>query len=479
MKIRLPLIVLAFSVLTTAGLKAEEFTEIEQLEQRADLLESNVQKLQKFKVSGYVQAQFQYGEAAEDGTYFKLARPTNNSYEGSAVIPGTDEYKGLDNFSRFGVRRGRIKFTYTEGIAEGVFQLDITENGVGFKDAYLGIKDPWIGTCSFKAGIFDRPFGHEITYSSSRRESPERSRIFQRLFPGERDLGAALTLQGPKDTPWNMFKLEGGLFAGNGSSTNAAFRQFDSHFDFIGRLSVAKVFGSDMSLSGGISCYLGGVRQGDSLIYVMQDSRFVLDSDARSNIGKFAKRQYFGIDLQYSVITSCGLTQLRGEYIVGEHPQNAAGNFGFNATAYPALLTSDGKPSPTFMRKLSGGYVIFTQDFGTLPFTAVVKYDWFNPNTGVSGNDIALPLTDEEKAEGKLMANGTGNYGEIMKSNVGVGLIWRINNALRLTGYYDFAFNEKTENLKDRKNADGQITSYGYENNRPANVFTLRLQYKF
>jgi len=470
--------------LLAANAEEVELTPMGQLEQRTAKLESSVKKLERLKISGYIQTQFQYGQSEEDGTYFKLNRPNspanNNTYENSAFIPGTDEYKGKDDFYRFGVRRGRIKFVYTEGLAEGVFQLDITEAGIGFKDAYLGIKDPWIGTCSFKAGIFDRPFGHEITYSSSRRESPERSRIFQRLFPGERDLGASLTLQGTKDTPLNMFKLEGGLFAGNGSNTTVAFRQFDSHMDFIGRLSFAKVFGGDMSLSGGLSCYLGGVRQSDSLVYVMKDSRFVLDSDDRSNIGKFAKRQYFGVDLQYSVMTGAGLTQLRGEYIFGEHPQNAGGSFGFNATAYPAIT------GPTYMRKLDGGYVILTQDLGKLPFTAVVKYDWFNPNTGVSGNDIAKPLTDEETVAGDKSANGTGNYGDISKSNVGLGLIWRINPALRLTAYYDIAGNEKTENIKNSYNKDAngediksQIISYGYEDNRPANVFTLRLQYKF
>jgi len=479
-KVFLPLM-----VAISFGVFAQETNDpMEMLEQRTVTMEETVRGLKKLKISGYIQAQYQYGQSEEDGTYFKLQRA--NAYESSAVIPGTEDldesgkiipgtgvYKGRDDFGRFGVRRGRVKFTYTEGIAEGVLQLDMTDAGVGFKDAYIGIKDPWIGTCGLKAGIFDRPFGHEISYSSSRRESPERSRIFQRLFPGERDLGVSLTLQGPKNTPLNMVKFEGGLFAGNGSSTTAAFRQFNNHVDFIGRLSVTKVFGSEMQLSGGVSAYLGGVQQSDSLVYVMEDNRFVLESNDINNIGKFAKRQYFGVDLQYSVVTLAGLTQLRTEYIMGEHAQNAAGGFGFNATSYPAFS------GPTYMRKINGGYVILTQDLGKLPLTAVVKYDWYNPNTEVSGDDIASPLTDTEKAAKKEVAKGTGNHGDIMKSNIGLGLIWRVNQSLRLTAYYDIASNETTENLPDVKNKDGQIISYGYEGNRPANVFTLRLQYKF
>ena len=41
-----------------------------------------------------------------------------------------------------------------------------------FKDAYLQIKDPWTGRSSLKAN-FRSDFGNEISYSSSRRESPE------------------------------------------------------------------------------------------------------------------------------------------------------------------------------------------------------------------------------------------------------------------------------------------------------------------
>ena len=64
-------------------------------------------------------------------------------------------------------------------------------------------------------------------------------------------------------------------------------------------------------------------------------------------------------------------------------------------------------------------------------------------------------------------------------STVGLGLMWRINPALRLTAYYDLVRNETTEHLKNTKDADGNITKYGYEGNRKDNVFTLRLQYKF
>ncbi len=398
-----------------------ELTPVEQLEQKTGFLENAVTKLQKFKVSGYIQAQYQYA-GIEDDFNRKVGANANDW-----------EKENKDGYSRFGIRRGRIKFTYGEKLAQGVFQLDITEKGVNFKDLYLGVRDPWFGTNSIKLGVFDRPFGNEISYSSSRRESPERSRIFQKLFPDERDLGAMLTLQGAKDTPWNMFKLEGGLFAGNGIRM-----QFDSHMDFIGHLSFARTIGSDMQVGAGVSAYLGGVRMTNDSILSVEDGGFVLES--KDNKGKIAKRQYIGFDAQFSAMWAAGLTQLRAEYIFGEHAGNQKGAFDYKFTAPPADV-------PTCMRNINGGYVILTQDLGSLPFTLVAKYDWYNQNTNLSGNEVA-------------------NKNDLTFSTVGVGAFWRIDPSLKLTAYYDIVTNEKSEKVNDGKDFKD-------------NVFTLRLQYKF
>ena len=450
------------SIPAFAQIQEPELSDVEVLNQKVSTLQSAITSLQKLKVSGYIQTQYQYGEAAADGNNFKLAKRAN-SYESNAYYPGSTDYKGLDGFGRFGIRRGRFKLTYEEGLVSGVAQIDITDKGINdaalpgrnvvmFKDLYLNVKDPWFGTNAFKAGIFDRPFGHEITYSSSNRESPERSRIFQMLFPDERDLGAMLTLQPAKTSVWNLFKLEAGLFAGNGIKP-----QIDSHMDFIGHLSASKVFGSDMLLSGGISLYCGGVLQTDSSTYVMKGNKFEVESKSRSNIGRLATRQYIGLDLQYSVISSWGMTQLRAEYLFGKHPGNASGAYSFSL--------NDIQSGPVYMRNISGGYVIFVQDLGQSPISAIVKYDWYNPNTDVSGDNIAV-------------ANSRTGTGDIAMSNVGLGLMWRMNPALKLTAYYDFVSNETTTNLKDTKDGNN-IIKYGYEGKRPMNVFTLRLQYKF
>jgi len=431
-------------LLCSSILKAQDLSETEEHMARTSALENSVRLLQKFKVSGYIQAQYQYAQTDADGNNFKLTQRRN-----------ANESSELNDFGRFGLRRGRFKLTYEDGIASGVVQIDVTEKGISsdrnvvmFKDIYLQVKDPWFGTNMVKAGIFDRTFGHEIAYSSSRRESPERSRIFQSLFPDERDLGVALTLQPSKSSPLNILKLEAGLFAGNGIKP-----MFTNHMDFIGHLTVNKQIGDNSIISGGVSAYLGGTLQQNAQTYIVKDNKWEIDSDSKDNIGKYAKRQYIGFDVQFSTMTAAGLTQIRAEYIFGKHPGEAGGAYPFNFNGLPPT-------TPVYMRNISGGYAILTQDLGRSPITAVVKYDWYNRNTDLSGNDIT-------------------NANELTMSNIGLGLMWRINPALRLTAYYDIVGNETTDKIKDTKNDDGKITAYGWDKDRKDNVFTLRLQYKF
>ena len=151
-----------------------------------DTLTTTVQKLQsdfsilkKLKLSGYVQAQFQTSDSMGASSFAGGNFPTNSD-------------------KRFMVRRGRLKATYDNGLSLFVLQFDVTEKGMGIKDAYIKIKEPWMNAVSLTTGVFDRPFGFEISYSSSLRETPERTRLFQTIFPGERDLGTKITIQDQK-----------------------------------------------------------------------------------------------------------------------------------------------------------------------------------------------------------------------------------------------------------------------------------------
>jgi len=212
-------------------------------------LQTDVSLLSRLKISGYIQSQFQKADTA-----------------GIESFAGGNFPAGIDN--RFAVRRGRFKLAYDYAFSQYVLQVDVTEKGIGIKDAYLSFTDPWLQCFAFTAGVFDRPFGYEISYSSSSRESPERSRMFQTLFPGERDLGAKFTFQPPKTSGFNFIKLDAGLF--NGIGPNAV--DFDRYKDFIGHLMINKTSRSEKLKVGlGVSYYNGGWRQGTKYTYYMND----------------------------------------------------------------------------------------------------------------------------------------------------------------------------------------------------------------
>ena len=392
----------------------------EKVDPKMESIDDEIRSLKKLKISGYIQTQFQYGESK------------------ASLKVGSFNENDEASFSRMGIRRGRLKFVFEEGIASGTYQLDFNENGLSVKDLFLHIKDPWIGTNSLQVGVFDRPFGHEIRYSSSRRESPERSIVFQTLFPDERDLGGMLTLQAREDSPWHLLKLEAGLFAGNGIK-----KETDSKKDFIGRLSGSKELGVRSKLGLGASYYNGSVYQGTENMYTIHSNGFVLNND-HSNKGKFAKREYIGFEGQYSISSGIGKSQLRTEYLYGIQPGNASNSKSPNDSN---LLEVD-----TYIRNFSGGYITFVQDFGMSPFSAVLKYDWYDPNTKISKNEIGN--------------NGTGK-GDIAYKTFGMGLLWRASNSILLQAYYDVISNEKSDNLDT------------YDEDLKDNVMTLRLQFKF
>jgi phosphate-selective porin len=414
--------VLFYGLLVSFSITAQEIklTPLEELQQKTETLENEIAKGKKWKISGYIQTQYQQGEK---NASLKVGSPNENSEA---------------SFNRTGIRRGRIKFMYEEGVASGVFQMDLTDKGIGLKDAYLNVKDIWINSLNLRAGIFDRPFGNEISYSSSLRESPERSTVFQMLFPEERDLGAMLVLQAPKTSPWNILKLEAGLFAGNGIKP-----EIDSKKDFIGHLSAAQTIGNEISWGVGVSYYRGGVYQGTENVYTMNDNGFVLNNDM-SNKGKFSKREYLGFDAQFSWISVLGTTRLRTEYLLGQQPGIAGSSKSPNSSSLPA--------ADTYIRPFQGGYVIFVQDIGTLPFSTVLKYDWYDPNTKISGDDTGKNETLKT---------------DLSQNTFGFGVLWRINNHLRLQAFYEINTNETTAAIESMKK------------DVEDNVFTLRLQYKF
>ena len=427
------LFIAAISISVFTAFAQEEGTPIEQLQQKVEVHEDGLKLLNNLKITSYIQPQFQWGQ------------------EAAALKVGTANENPTSSFNRMGIRRGRLKFTYDDGgIASGVFQLNIIDKPgisgatVQLKEAYLNVKDPWTNSNAIRAGIFDRPFGNEISYSSSLLESPERSRIINQLFPDETDLGFMLVLKPAAASPLNFVRFEGGLFAGN-----AINPETDNRKDFIGHIVAAKPIGTWAKWGLGISYYNGGVYQTNTNVYTMDGAGFVLNSD-NANKGAYAKREYKGVDGQFSFESPLGMTQLRAEYIWGTQPGNSKSTASPNRSALPAA-------EDTYIRSTNGWYGIFIQDLGNSPLSAVIKYDVYDPNSKVSGDQL-----------GETVSVGTKtNKTDVKYSTLGLGALWRINPSIRLQAYYEIVANETSVNLTD------------YTSDLKDNTFTLRLQYKF
>lgn len=388
---------------------AQELTEAQKIDERISNLESKVEKLGRLKFSGYIQTQWVW------------------SREDVATGDQND----------FSIRRGRLKAAYSNVYGEAVIQIDATEDGVKVKDAYLKIQEPRVPWVALRGGIFNRPFGDEIAYSSSRRESPERSRVFQKLFPKERDLGAELIFTGLENTPLKNVTLHAGLFSGNGGQN----KETDSRKDFIGHLVYSQSL-TNWSYAIGASLYAGGVRlagEDEQVAYKIQNGNFVQYTGLES--GDYAKRQYYGVDGQVKGNSILGMTSFRAEYLWGTQPG------AINGSGSPTgAITSD-----IYVRKFNGYYLQLAQDLGATKHTLVAKYDAYDPNTKLSKNECLTA-------------------GDVKYSTLGLGWLYRANQNLRVMCYYEISSNEKVNN---------SVVDEKYRKNIKDDVFTLRLQYKF
>lgn len=381
-----------------------------------------VDALKKIKISGYIQTQFQSADI-----------------DGIASFSGGNFSAGMHN--RLMVRRGRLKAMYDNDITQFVLQIDATEKGVGLKDAYVYFKEPWLKSFAIKGGVFDRPFGFEISNSSSSRESPERSRIFQTLFLGERDLGVSFEYAPyiPFEDLFGFFNFKGGFFAGNGVNP-----EVDNQKDFIGRLGFQLPFyDENLAIDGGISTYIGKVKLAPG------KSIFTLNSPTLANVATseaWADRYYLGLDAQvyYSLPLLGGFT-LRGEFINGKQPGGSSGS----SSSPTALQSGD-----LYSRNFTGYYFMYVQNLGDKN-QFVVKYDSYDPNSDVSGDQIG------QVAAAKLSS------GDLKYSTLGLGWVHYWDDNIKFTFYYDSVANEISKNLA------------AYTTDLKDNVFTFRIQYKF
>lgn len=373
--------------------------------------------LKKVKMSGYFQAQYQMAE--EEGI----------SYYGGNFAPNQD--------SRFMIRRGRIKLSYTSKPFELVIVTDNTEKEISLHDFYGSYSIPKLNL-KLTAGLDVRPFGFEQTYSSSKNEGPERARFNGVLVPSEADLGLKIGYYGIKH-----LTMEVACFNGT-----AAAADFDSYKDLSGRISFDNLSKSN-KLTAGLSYYSGGIAQANNRLFEMgtvgSEKQYILQDTVSHGVGAKVDRQYFGADLQYSRNNPWGTTTLRGEWVSGKQPGTTSSS--------NSPKTSTAPIGDSYLRNFNAMSAMFIQEFGNTNLRAVVKYDWYDPNTDVEKDEIGVTSSGSNKTDLKY-------------STLGLGLNYQYKN-ITLIAFYEFITNETSANLS------------GFDKDIKDNVFTLRSQFKF
>ncbi|WP_426730502.1 porin [Myxococcus faecalis] len=274
--------------------------------------------LKKLKISGYVQGRYQYQQSLDDS--------------------------GSGGFSRFTVRRGRLKTTYTTDWSQLMLQFDgVPTTGVTVRDAEATLYIP--GThqqLGLTLGQMKWPFGYEAVQSSSDREIPERTRVVRAFLPDERDRGVKFAgnfLDG-------KLHFSGGVFDGDGIFNQGYVgSDNDKEKDAIGRA------GFDLGwVSGGISGWYGHtITKGPTDTYRKAYTRDRLALDAQL----------------YLDVLPFGATALKGEYITGRSYWKSSGDVKIEQPGVPA----------------SGWYGLIVQNIG-LTDAVAVRYDFFDPENG-------------------------------------------------------------------------------------------------
>jgi hypothetical protein len=384
------------------------------------------------RISGYIQPQFQVAESK-----------------------GVESFNGGDfgerQSNRFMLRRGRLRFDYARFTKNNkpslqfVFQFDGTEKGVFIRDFWGRFYENKWELFSLSTGMFARPFGYEVNLGSPDRESPERGRMSQLLMRVERDLGVMASFEPrKKDHPLRVLKFDIGIFNGQGLTAPG---EYDDHKDIIGRLGLKPwTIAKNVDLSAGLSFLQGGFEQNNKYVYRMNSIGgkpiFEVDSTV-SNIGSIAARQYRGADVQLKIKHGWGNTELRGEYWWGTQTATAG------SSETPDQLLDE----PYYERKFNGAFFYFLQNIFNKQHQLGIKYDWYDPNTDVEGDEIGMPGSKVGKAD-------------IKYNTLGVGYNYYINDNLRLLLWYEWITNENT-------------SLDGFTDDVKDNIFTCRLQFRF
>jgi hypothetical protein len=372
---------------------------VEGIDETVNTLVSDVSTLKKLKISGYFQLEY-------------------NKLEASSGL-GVNPYNAKEfDQSGFRVRRGRIKFTYDAGLSNYVFSADYSNKGFEIKDFYMTITDPWTKNFELQAGIFNRP-NYEVEYSSSSRESMERSKVIATLYPKERDLGAMVTF---KNDDWFKFQLAAFNNTYKGDLSQFWPNYNDAPLYYMARITKDFAFPDlGLSIDLGAHARLGNVIA--NVNKVIESENYKVDSTTYK-VGDKIGRNWFGAEAQIYWDFLGGM-KLMGEYIMGSNTD---------------------EPSTTIRKRdFAGFYAMLVKNI-TEEWQFAAKYDGYNPNTAIAESDITKSA-------------------DLSINTLGVGIHnYTFQNA-RISLWYDMPKTTIKTGVVDKDPID--------------NALTLRLQYKF
>ncbi len=323
--------------------------QLEGMTEQVQTLQSDVDRLKKFKLSGYIQARWEMFETDAD----------------SVRVTGPPLTLTPANQSRFYIRRARVKLTYDHSPwGQAVFQIDGgSDRQIRLLDAYLSLFDPWTPEHQhqFWVGQMNLPFGYEIERSSSLREFPERSRAENVLFPGERDRGIKI------QSRWsNRLDTVIGVYNGGGIGSV----DFPTTDPTKGKDLVARVRGSLGFLDAAVSGYTGRA------LTPLTGEDVITD------------RTRWGADAQYYfTLPTLGGGSLKAEFYRG-HNVNADSVGALTigpSTAQPFRILRPGADPAHFATDFSGGYVALVQNLGE-SFQVAARYDAYDPDRNVDND---------------------------------------------------------------------------------------------
>jgi len=437
------LIVLSLNLSGQEVTTHEKITEINEkldgLLERVATNESDLSKLTKMKISGYMQAQYQ-------------------KFESPALLSTSNNY--------FSLRRVRIKFTYEalDGV-KFVLQPDFAPGAISLKDAYVVLNDRWTKAFTITAGKFNRP-NYELEYSSSQREVPERSTIIRVLYPGERALGAKLEYN-PLNFPIHMqlalFNGADGITVNNSAGSNLNSienKDYDNFKDVMARVTYNLSLGNFGGLDLGAHGYFGKLKSMATTTY-LSDYTTV----KTANIGDAVAKGWVGAEFQLFADVLGGFS-VKGEYIAGK---NASIGFAPSGTTLGVA---------NFQNKFAGYYLYFIKNLGKKNQFAL-RYDYYDPNTDIKGKDVSI----SGYAATSTVAKKFSGKSDLATSTVGLALHHYFDDNIRITLAYDIVQNEKVGTVG--KVVDNYTTAAGvagtmdWSNAINQNVLTLRIQAKF